>query len=51
VRDCVLMRGTYVSAGVTLESVIADKAVVIKPGKTLIGAPNYPVYLGKKIVV
>jgi len=51
VRNCVLMRGTYVSAGVTLESVITDKAVVIKPGKTLIGVVNYPIYLGKKIVV
>ena len=51
VRNCVLMPGTYVSAGVTLESVIADKAVFFKPGNTLMGAANFPVYLGKGIVV
>jgi glucose-1-phosphate adenylyltransferase len=51
VRNCVLFNGTYVSAGVTLDSVITDKSVVVKPGKTLMGATNYPIYLGKKIVV
>jgi glucose-1-phosphate adenylyltransferase len=51
VKNCILMQGTYVSADVTLESVITDKGVMIKPGKTLIGAENYPVYLGKNIVV
>ena len=51
VRNCVLMNGTYVSKDVTLDSVITDKAVTIKPGKTLMGAQNYPIYLGKKIVV
>ena len=51
VKDCVLMQGTYVGAGAILECVISDKAVVIKPGKTIIGVPNYPIYLGKRIVV
>ncbi|MDR2753206.1 MAG: glucose-1-phosphate adenylyltransferase subunit GlgD [Oscillospiraceae bacterium] len=51
VKNCVLMQGSYISAGVTLESVIADKSVTIKPGKTLVGARNFPLYLGKKIVV
>ncbi len=51
VRNCILMQGTYISAGVRLENVIADKGVVIKPGKTLVGAANYPIYLGKRIVV
>lgn len=51
VRGCVLMQGTYVSAGVSLTHVITDKSVVIKPGKALMGAANYPVYLGKKIVI
>ncbi|MDR0530804.1 MAG: glucose-1-phosphate adenylyltransferase subunit GlgD [Oscillospiraceae bacterium] len=51
VTNCVLMQGTYVSANAVLTNVIADKAVFIKPGKTLMGAENYPIYLGKKIVI
>ncbi|MDR2525950.1 MAG: glucose-1-phosphate adenylyltransferase subunit GlgD [Oscillospiraceae bacterium] len=51
VRSCILMQGTYVGAGVRLENVITDKAVTVKPGKTLVSAENYPIYLGKKIVV
>jgi len=51
VSNCVLMQGTRVGAGAILECVISDKAVEIRPGKTIIGVPNYPIYLGKKIVV
>jgi len=51
VRGCVLMQGTYVSAGAFLTHVITDKSVVIKPDKALMGAANYPVYIGKKIVI
>ncbi|MCL1952501.1 MAG: glucose-1-phosphate adenylyltransferase subunit GlgD, partial [Oscillospiraceae bacterium] len=51
VSSCVLMQGTRVGAGAHLECVISDKAVEIHPGKTIIGAPNYPIYLGKRIVV
>jgi len=51
VRGCVLMQGTRVGAGAQLESVITDKAVTIHPGKILMGAANFPVYLGKKIEV
>ena len=51
VKDCVLMPGTRVGAGATLECVISDKSVEIKPGKTIIGTPDYPIYLGKRIVV
>ena len=51
VRGCVLMQGTYVSADCSLTHVITDKGVVIKPGKALMGAANYPIYLGKNIVI
>ncbi|MCL2106580.1 MAG: glucose-1-phosphate adenylyltransferase subunit GlgD [Oscillospiraceae bacterium] len=51
VRSCILMQNTCISADATLSNVIADKGVIIKPGKTLMGAENYPIYLGKKIVV
>ena len=49
--NCVLMQGTRVGAGAILECVISDKAVEIRPGKTIVGVPEYPIYLGKKIVV
>jgi glucose-1-phosphate adenylyltransferase len=51
VQNCVLMQGTYVSANARLRHVIADKSVVVKPGKTLVGVENFPIYLGKKIVI
>jgi len=51
VKDCVLMQGTRVGAGANLECVISDKAVVIRPEKTIIGVASYPIYLGKRIVV
>jgi len=51
VSNCVLMQGTRVGAGAILECVISDKAVEIRPGKTIIGVENYPIYLGKRIVV
>ncbi|MDR2688037.1 MAG: glucose-1-phosphate adenylyltransferase subunit GlgD [Oscillospiraceae bacterium] len=51
VNNCVLMQGTRVGAGAHLECVISDKSVVIRPGKTIIGAEDYPIYLGKRIVV
>ena len=51
VHNCVLMQGTRVGAGAILECVISDKAVEIRPGRTIIGTPGYPIYLGKRIVV
>jgi len=51
VKNCVLMQGTRVGVGANLECIISDKAVVIRPNKTIIGVENYPIYLGKKIVV
>ncbi len=51
VKNCIIMNNTYISDGVHLNCVIADKEVVIKPNKTLAGDPTYPVYIGKKIVI
>lgn len=51
VRNSILMQGTYVSDNASLNSVITDKSVVIKPGKTLCGAPEFPVYIGKGLVI
>lgn len=51
VKNSILMQGTYVAADAKLNCVVADKEVVITPNKTLSGADNYPVFIGKNIVI
>ncbi len=51
VKNCIIMNSSYIGDGVKLDCVIADKEVVVKPGKTLCGDPSYPVFIGKKIVI
>lgn len=51
VKNCVIMQDSFIGAGAHLENVILDKNVVIKPGKTLVGAENFPVFVGKGIVI
>ncbi|MBP3696381.1 MAG: glucose-1-phosphate adenylyltransferase subunit GlgD [Clostridia bacterium] len=50
-KNCIIMQGSYIGDNSSLECVIADKAVVVKPNKKLCGASNYPVYVGKGIVI
>ena len=51
VKNSILMQGTFVAQDATVNCVVADKSVVITPNKTLSGAENYPVYIGKEIVI
>lgn len=51
VRNCILFQGSYVAAGSRLDYVVTDKGVAVTAGRTLSGAGNYPVYVGKGIVV
>ena len=51
VRNCILMQDTYVGDGVHLECVIADKSAVITPGKSLIAAKTYPMYVAKQVII
>lgn len=51
VKNCVLMQNTYISDDVSLNCVIADKNVVIKPGKNFSGDVKFPVFIGKGIVI
>ena len=51
VRNSIIMQGTYISEGVHLDCVIADKSVVVRPHKTVTGTSTYPVYIGKGIVI
>jgi glucose-1-phosphate adenylyltransferase len=45
------MQNTVIGENAKIDCVITDKDVTIKQGKTLCGASNYPVYIGKGIVI
>ena len=51
VKNSIIMQGTYIGENVRLDSVVIDKSAVIKPGKCLCGDRNYPVYIGKEIII
>lgn len=51
VKNSILMQGSFVASGSSLNYTIADKSVAITPNKTLSGAENYPVFVGKEIVI
>lgn len=51
VKNSIVMQGSYIAENASLNCVVADKSVVITPHKTLSGAENYPVYIGKAIVI
>lgn len=51
IKNCIIMQDSYIGDNSELECIIADKAVVVKPNKKLCGASNYPVYIGKGIVI
>ncbi|MEG2396306.1 MAG: glucose-1-phosphate adenylyltransferase subunit GlgD [Oscillospiraceae bacterium] len=51
VKNSILMQGSFVAQGSSLNYTISDKSVVITPNKMLSGAENYPVFVGKGIVI
>lgn len=51
IKNSIIMQGSFVGENASLECVILDKSVAIKPGKNLCGASNFPVYVGKEIVI
>ena len=51
VKNSIIMQDAFVGENTTLNCVITDKNAVIKPNKTLAGAKNYPVFVGKGIVI
>ena len=51
VNNSILFQDTFVSEGCQLENVIVDKNSVIRPGTKLIGNPNYPIVIGKGVIV
>lgn len=51
VKNSIVMQDTYIAQNATVNCVITDKNVVVTPNKSLSGAENYPVYIGKGIVI
>ena len=51
ISNSIVMQDTFVGENAVLNCVITDKRAVIKPGRTLCGAENFPVFVGKEIVV
>ncbi len=51
VKNSIIMQDSFISSGAKINCAILDKNVVIKPGKELSGAENYPIYIGKNITV
>ena len=51
VKNSIIMQDGMISKNTSVNYVIADKSVVITPNKTLSGAENYQLYIGKEIVI
>ena len=51
VKNSIVMQDTFIGAGAKINCAILDKDVVVKPARELSGAPTYPLYVGKKIIV
>lgn len=51
IRNSIVMQGGLIAQNSSINYVIADKSVVIKPNKTLSGAENYQLYIGKEVVI
>jgi glucose-1-phosphate adenylyltransferase len=51
VKNSIIMQDGMIAKNTSVNYVIADKSVVITPNKTLSGAENYQLYIGKEIVI
>lgn len=51
VKDSIIMQGSVIEENVLLQYTILDKNVVMTEGKYLKGEPNWPIIIGKNVVV
>ncbi|MDO5734216.1 MAG: glucose-1-phosphate adenylyltransferase subunit GlgD [Eubacteriales bacterium] len=49
--NCIIGQDCVISEGAELSYVILDKDTVIRPGVKLVGQPDYPVVIGKGVIV
>ena len=50
-RNCIVMQGTEIYENASLDHVILDKKVSVRPGAMLVGHESYPVYIPKGGIV
>ena len=51
IKNSIIMQGTQVGGEAKIDHVITDKNVIIADSRMLSGSPQYPVFIGKKVVV
>ena len=51
VKNSIIMQGSFIASGASLNYTIIDKISAVTPNKTLAGADNYPIYVGKGIMI
>ncbi len=51
VKNCILMQDTSVMDGVSLNHVISDKSVLIRPGRNLSGCESLPFFINKNSII
>lgn len=50
-ENCIVMQGSLLCEGCSLDSAVIDKNVVVKDGRRLRGCESYPIYIRKNAVV
>ncbi len=50
-KNCIVMQDTEINSNCVCENVIFDKEVIVKSGTTLIGNQNYPMVVGKRMII
>lgn len=51
IKDCIVMQGAVIDENASIQHTIADKNVVVTQNKFLKGEQNWPIILGKNVVV
>jgi len=51
VKNAIVMQDSYIGNGSSLNYVVLDKQVAVTPHKHLSGVANFPVYVGKGIII
>jgi len=51
IKNCIIMQDAFISENCELENIIVDKNCVIRPGIKLVGSNEYPIVIGKGIVL
>lgn len=51
IENCIIMQGSEIGENTQLDYIVADKNVVFKEGRTLMGCRSFPMVIGKGLIV